>query len=354
MTRRRFLAVAAAASTTAFTIPAVTGQGKRRADGLGIGMHSYGAHWKLASEGGAKAPFSDALQFLEYCRDIGAGGVQVTIASRDFDFARRIRAKAEGSGMYFEGQLSLPKNETDVDRFELDVRLAREAGATVVRTACLSGRRYETFASADAFRQFRDQSWKSLVMAEPVLKRHRMRLAIENHKDWFTAELVEILQRMKSEFVGVCVDIGNNIALLEDPVEVVTALAPFAFSTHIKDMGVQEYEEGFLLSEVPLGDGFLDLKQLVGVLRRVNPAVRLNLEMITRDPLKIPCLTPKYWIPMGEVPASRLAHALNLMKTHRSEKPLPHVTGLSIADQLQLEDANVRRSLQYAQKELSL
>jgi hypothetical protein len=42
----------------------------------------------------------------------------------------------------------------------------------------------------------------------------------------------------------------------------------------------------------PYADGFLDLKKMVSLLR---PSVRLNLEMITRDPLKIPCLTDRYW-----------------------------------------------------------
>jgi len=316
-------------------------------------MHSYGAHWKLAATPGSNARFKDALTFLEYCRDLGAGGVQVTITSKDFGFAKGIRSTAEACGMYFEGQLSMPKDEAGLQQFELDVRLAKEAGASVIRTAFLSGRRYETFDSAEAFRQFKERSWKSLLLCEPILKRHRMRLAIENHKDWFASEQVDLLRRAQSEFIGACVDIGNNLALLEDPLELVNALAPFAFSTHIKDMAVQEYEEGFLLSEVPLGKGFLDLKQLIGILRKANPAIRLNLEMITRDPLKIPCLTAKYWLPMGDVRAERLARILDLVKKNRSTRPLPRTTGLAQEEQLKFEDANVRESIDYAHRELS-
>src|SRR6185503_1876690 len=103
-------------------------------------------------------------------------------------------------------------------------------------------------------------------LAEPVLKKHRLRLAIENHKDWRVSELLDILKRLSSEWVGVCVDTGNSLALLEEPMAVIQGLAPFAFSCHLKDMGVQEYEEGFLLSEVPLGEGFLDLKKMIALL----------------------------------------------------------------------------------------
>jgi sugar phosphate isomerase/epimerase len=321
---------------------------------LGIGMHSYGFHWKAAREKPSTAPFSDALDFLEYCHGLGAGGVQVTIASKEPGYAQRIRAKAEAYGMNFEGQLSMPKDDSEAERFEAALRTAKEAGATVVRTAFLSGRRYETFTSAEAFRQFRENSWKSLGVAEPILKRHRMRLAIENHKDWLAHDLVEMLHRLSSEFVGACVDTGNCVALLEDPLEVVEALAPFAFSTHLKDMGVQEYQEGFLLSEVPLGEGFLDLRKMIGVLQKANPAIRFNLEMITRDPLKIPCLTDKYWVTMGDAKAERLARALSAVRKNSSKKALPRTTGKNFDEQLKFEDDNVRECLKYAQTSLGL
>src|SRR5258705_1960493 len=132
--------------------------------------------------------------------------------------------------------------------------------------------------------------------------------------DLLVSEFLDVLRRLSSEWVGVCVDTGNNIALLEDPIEVVEALTPFAFSTHIKDMAVQEMAEGFLLSEVPLGEGFLDLKRMIGIFQKANSAIQFNLEMITRDPLRIPCLTETYWATMEDAPASRLANAITSVK----------------------------------------
>ena len=157
----------------------------------------------------------------------------------------------------------------------------------------LGGRRYETFDTAEAFKEFADQQWKALTQAEPIIRNQNMKLAIENHKDWRLDEMLLLLQRISSEFVGVCVDTGNNIALLDDPMSLVKALAPYAHSVHLKDMGVEEYEDGFLLSEVPLGEGYLDIPEMVKVLREAKPDLDFSLEMITRDPLKIPCLTRK-------------------------------------------------------------
>jgi len=321
---------------------------------LGIGMHSYGFHWKAARDNAPGAKFSDALEFLKYAKQLGAGGVQVSIGAKDSAYAARLRDEAERAAMYFEAQTSLPKDESEAARFETDVRLAREAGAEVMRSALLSGRRYETFDSAEAFAKFREQSWKSLTLAEPILKRHRLRLAVENHKDWLVPELLEWLRKISSEWIGVCVDFGNSIALLENAMEAVEAYAPFAASTHIKDMAVQEYADGFLLSEVPLGSGFLDLRRMIEVVLKANPKIQFNLEMITRDPLKVPCLTGKYWATMANAPASRLASALATVRQHASRTPLPQTTGLSAAEQRKLEDDNVRESLAYAAARLGL
>lgn len=353
ISRRQMLKTLCAAlpvTCTPMALAASAGPRKR----LGIGMHSYGFHWKAAKDGHAGATFTDAREFLNYAHQLGAGGVQVSIGAKDSAYAAALRADAERFGMYFEAQTTLPKEQSELARFETDVRLAREAGAAVMRTALLSGRRYETFNSAVAFQEFRAQCWRSLTLSEPILRRHRLRLAVENHKDWLADEFVAILRKLSSEFVGACVDFGNNLALLEEPLAVVDALAPFAFSTHIKDMAVQEYADGFLLSEVPMGEGLLDLPRMIDVLLKANPGIQFNLEMITRDPLKIPCLTEKYWATMPDARAQRLASALALVRRHASSKPLPITTGLSTESQLEFEDQNVRKSLSYAAAKLSL
>ena len=319
---------------------------------FGVGAYSYSLHWKAARDAAGNGRFKDSLGFLDYCHGLGAAGVQVAVGSKEPAYAAKIRARAEALGMYFEGEAIFPKTESDLERFEADVRAAKEAGAEIVRTAMLGGRRYEALQAAGAFREFAEKSWQSLTRAEGVLKKHRIRLAIENHKDWRVAELVDILRRLSSEWVGVCVDTGNSLALMEEPMAIVTALAPFALSAHIKDMAVKEYEDGFLLSEVPFGEGFLDLNAMVSELLRANPRLHFNLEMITRDPLKIPCLTPAYFATMPSVSGRELAAVVAQVRRFASQKPLPRTTGLSAAEQLALEDGNVRQCFAYARRKL--
>jgi sugar phosphate isomerase/epimerase len=260
--------------------------------------------------------------------------------------AMRVRAKAADWGMYVEGQVGMPKRDGEADRFEKELVMAKLAGAEVVRGAMLSGRRYETFETLEAFKQFAAESWKALERAEPLLKKHQVKLALENHKDWRVPEMTAMMEKISSEWVGICIDTGNSISLLEEPNHVVEAYAKWGVSCHIKDMGVKEYEEGFLLSEVPLGRGFLDLKKMMRVMRAANPKIQFSLEMITRDPLKIPCLTQKYWAVMEGVKGEELAETM-LMVRKNASKELPSVAGMNADDKAKFEDRNVRESFEY-------
>ena len=74
----------------------------------------------------------------------------------------------------------------------------------------------------------------------------------------------------------------------------------------------------FLLAEVPLGKGVLDLPKVIALCREYNPEVTFNLEMITRDPLKIPCLTEKFWETFTDVNGKDLAQTLRMVNKSTS------------------------------------
>lgn len=319
---------------------------------MGIVVHSYAARWNSKVESEKYPGFRDAIDLLEHCHAIGAGGLQVGVRNWTQDFARRVRDTRERLGLYLEGSIALPKTREEVATFEREIRAAKEAGATVVRTVCLSGRRYENFHSLQEFNAFAKNAMMSLRFAEPVMRKHKIKLAVENHKDWRAPELRDIMKDLDSEWVGVNVDFGNNVALIEDPMEVVSSLAPFVFSTHVKDMGVREYPEGFLLSEVPLGEGILDLKQMFDVCRKHNASVTFNLEMITRDPLEIPCLTSEFWQTLPSVTAGQLAATLKTVREKSFMTDLPRVSHVSDEERLAVEEKNILTSLAFSKKQL--
>jgi 3-oxoisoapionate decarboxylase len=191
-------------------------------------------------------------------------------------------------------------------------------------------------------------------VALPIVEKHRMPLGIENHKDWRVDQQVDLLQTYSSEFLGVTLDTNNNISVLDDPMETVEKLAPYTFNVHLKDSAFEEYEHGFLLSEVPLGEGMLDMKRIVDTIRRAKPDVNFSLEMITRDPLEIPCLTDKYWATFDDVNGVYLARMLSAVRANTPRKPLPRISGLTPEGRLQLEMELVERSIVYARDHLGL
>jgi len=300
-----------------------------------------------------KTDLYEPLRFLDHCRLLGAGGMQVRLGVLDATGVRRLREAAERQPFFIDAIVSPPENKIDLPRFEAEIRTARQVGVQAARTVIMPGRRYERFSSLPEFREFAAKGKRMLELAAPVAEKYGVPLAVENHKDQRDDERVALFEHISSELVGACVDTGNSLALLEDPIETVRALARWAKTVHLKDQAVQPYEDGFLLGDIPLGQGCLDLPQMVQILRQAQPEIRFALELITRDPLRVPCLTEKYWATMPNVPGQALARTLRMVREHRADR-LQMVGDRSLNDQVALEDANVRASLRYAHETLKI
>ncbi len=291
--------------------------------------------------------------FLEFCVPFGAGGIEGPLDAHEPAYLKKLRERAEQLGMYVELWATLPGGD-DTSAFERTVISAKQIGASCLRAFCLGGRRYEQFNTLEEWRQFVARSRASLARALPILEKHKVVLGLENHKDWTLEEMAGLMKEFDSEYLGVCLDTGNNIALLDDTRELVDALSPYTVSTHIKDIAGQEYEDGFLNVEVPLGQGMVDVKYVVEKIRKERPKVNFTLEMYTRSPLKIPGFTPKYWVTFPDRTGRDLARTLRTIRSHPPKGPLPGVQGLDPEARRALEDENVRRSLAYAREQLGL
>lgn len=291
--------------------------------------------------------------FFEFARRFGAGGYQVSFGVLSPDRAARLRDQAEAAGMYVEGIVSAPQSRDDLDRFDAEMRSAAAVGAKAVRSTIFTGRRYEVFDSMQQYHSYDRRARRSLELAAPIAEKYRVGFAPENHKDHRIEERVAALEKVDSEFVGACVDTGNNFALLEDPVETARALAPWAHSVHLKDQAVQPTEQGFLFGDIPLGQGFIDLKQIVSILREAKPNIHFTLELLTRDPLLVPCLESKYWITFPDLPARDLARTLRTVRDSAATD-LQYPSRLRLADQVALEHANLEQSIAYASGSLRI
>jgi len=344
MTRRDILTFVSAAALRA-TASAQTSPGMRNLGGAPAGFPM----WRRTS--GREA------DFVEHCHSLGFGVVEAGRPPSDPEAIRKLRGRLEQYHMRAIFDVGYPRDENGLAAFEAGVKAAADCGAYSLHAA-MTARRYEEFDNFEAFRRSFEHNQKSIELAEPVLRKYRVRFGIENHKGWRSAEQAAWLKRLSSEWVGVHFDFGNNISLCEDPMETLHNLQPFALACHLKDMAVEAYDDGFLLSEVPLGDGVLDLPGMVAVLRKKNPDIPLDLELITRDPLKIPVFTPKYWTTFDDayspLPGRDLAKTLDMVRKNKPKNALPRLTGLSPEEQRKLEDDGIAKSIDYAQHHLNV
>lgn len=346
-TRRQFLAGGLLAMVAAGGFERLAAQGLLPAKSpIGLAGAANGRH------SGGLAGLFEALRdrpvaYVEYCRSIGAGGIQAGITTD----LPQVRAKLDELGMYYEGNAALPRSlDESTEAFERSITSAKALGATLVRTVSrapqgTSGRRYEGFTSRQQYVEWLRTADAIVEKCLPIAERHGIVLALENHKDRTVDEHVGFLQRIGSEYLGALIDPGNNMSFMERPEETVARLAPYVKATSLKDMGVAPYEQGFLLSEVRFGTGMTDQKALFHLMRGHNPRLNAVAELITRDPLKVPVLTDDYYRSFPESHRDRRDGWLAMVREQAAVLPYP--SQLSQSEQLLLEESNNRSTFEW-------
>ena len=91
---------------------------------------------------------------------------------------------------------------------------------------------------------------------------------------------------------------------------------------------------------------------MADAIRTLRPRVRFTLEMITRDPLKIPCLRDEYWATSGRVPGRDLAAALGNVRNRGM--PLERITQRPLDERLQIEEDKNIVCLEHGKRHLGL
>jgi sugar phosphate isomerase/epimerase len=229
------------------------------------------------------------------------------------------------------------------------VRTAHVIGSPLVRT--FVGRPRPT--SAEGMEQLLSAAAAEIAQVLPVCERYGIGLAVENHQDLTTDDLLSLLELIDSTWVGVCFDTGNPLALLEDPMASARALGPVTKSVHLKDYQVAARQDGFALVGCALGEGVVDLEGILDVLRAETPHANLNIETYMGKEL-LPVLEDEYLRHVPEASARTLGRTLRLVRDRglAREPQLPVERGASEEEILAAEDELVVRSVRWAQRAL--
>jgi sugar phosphate isomerase/epimerase len=106
-------------------------------------------------------------------------------------------------------------------------------------------------------------------------------LAIENHDRFPAATLAEIIERLDSPHVGICLDTANSLGCGEDIHTVLRALGRHVVNLHIKDFRPARlpHKKGFVIEGCPAGQGVLDIPRLLTELHALGRKPNAILEL---------------------------------------------------------------------------
>ncbi|HGJ64872.1 TPA: hypothetical protein ENS27_05710 [bacterium] len=111
----------------------------------------------------------------------------------------------------------------------------------------------------------------------------KISLAIENHDRFTTKSLKRIIQRIDSEYAGICLDCANSFGAMEGPDIVFDELGPFAVNIHIKGFKIyRAYQNmGFIIEGVPIDKSMLDISWILNKVKQFKKDTNIILEQWT-------------------------------------------------------------------------
>jgi 3-oxoisoapionate decarboxylase len=173
-------------------------------------------------------------------------------------------------------------------------------------------------------------------------------LAIENHQDLGSEELVEITESL-GRHAGICFDTGNPFAVGEDPVAFARRAAHRLRHVHLKDYVAQFTAEGYRLVRCAIGDGAVPFTEIATVLRETPTPLVASIEPGALESRHIRLFTPEWWNGYPPRTATELGVMLGRLRgtalRDDADCRTPWEAGVTGDALVEYETAQVRRSI---------
>ena len=220
---------------------------------IGISTYTYG--WAIGAPENRPSQPLDELALLDRARDLGIGLVQFgdnwPLHELSDERLTALNQQATKQNIQLEvGARGLTDEWVD-NYINLTSRLKSRLLRFVIDTAT-----YEPTV---------DVVIGLLKNALPSLKEAGITLGLENHDRLLAREFADIIERVGSSQVGICLDSVNSMGAGEGLREVVDMLSPYTVNLHLKDFGIQRLPHlmGFQIDGRPAGQGMLNIPWLV-------------------------------------------------------------------------------------------
>ena len=218
----------------------------------------------------------NTFDFINRTVELGLVGVQINVGtgspnwghlgSIDPGYLKEVRATIEANDLYVE----IDTQTTDPEYLRGVLQICHALGSNVLRT-------YER-PSGDLVHDM-DQAVTNIRHVLPICADLCIRIAFENHEYETAADVVDVIHRIDSDWVGALVDTGNSMMVWEDPIHAIKTLAPYAVSSHFKDHAVITEDNEPKGAGVTLGTGSMDCPECFRILAEESPLTHINIEV---------------------------------------------------------------------------
>lgn len=155
-----------------------------------------------------------------------------------------------------------------------------------------------------------------LAQLAPAAEEHGITVAIENHQDFGSAELVSFCQEA-GDNVGITFDTGNAFPVAESPLSFARAAASRIRHVHLKDYRVQFTDEGYRLVRCAIGDGAVPFQEIFDILLADGRELTASLEPGALEARHIKLFTEQWWRGYAPKDARSLAETLLAAQVNR-------------------------------------
>jgi sugar phosphate isomerase/epimerase len=101
----------------------------------------------------------------------------------------------------------------------------------------------------------------------PRLAEAGIALALENRFRLTPDQMADLIRSLDAPNAGACLDPLNSVSCLIGPREAIRALAPLAVTAHVKSATMRREGAIWVLRGCPVGEGLLDVEELVSAVR---------------------------------------------------------------------------------------
>jgi 3-oxoisoapionate decarboxylase len=169
-----------------------------------------------------------------------------------------------------------------------------------------------------------------------------IKLAVENHGgDLQAREMKMMIEAVGPDVMGVCLDSGNPVWMLEDPHMTLETLIPYAETSHVRDSAVWKVPEGIAVRWVNMGDGNVDIDGWIKKFIQAKPGMPIIFEnLVSANPRIHAIYDPKFWDNWRKMPAWELSRFLAVAEKGTPKPATPRPEGKT-AGQQRIEDLEV-------------